>query len=183
MSAFVCLFLTLCASMLRCLLCPTLCDPMGYSPSDSSAHGILQARTLEWVAIPSSRGSSQLRDRTHISYVSALAGGFFTTRSLLLAGVFHKCQLSESEVTQLCLTLCYPVEYSPPGSSVHRIFWARILEWVAISFSRVSSQPRDWTSSPALQADALTSELPGSSCYFGYWFSTGLIYQLQTVGH
>ena len=42
-------------------------------------------------------------------------------------------------------TLCYPVEYSPPGCSVHGIFQARIVEWVAISFSRGSSQPRDWT--------------------------------------
>ena len=41
--------------------------------------------------------------------------------------------------------LCYPMEYSPPGSSVHGIFQARILEWVAISFSRGSSQPRDRT--------------------------------------
>ena len=49
----------------------------------------------------------------------------------------------ESEVAQSCLTLCYRVEYSPPGSSVRGIFEARILEWVAISFSRGSSQPRD----------------------------------------
>ena len=48
-------------------------------------------------------------------------------------------------VTQSCLTLCDPVKYSPPGSSVHRIFQARILEWVAISFSKGSSWPRDWT--------------------------------------
>ena len=41
------------------------------------------------------------------------------------------------------LTLCHPVDCSPSGSSVHGIFQARILEWVAISFSRGSSQPRD----------------------------------------
>ena len=46
--------------------------------------------------------------------------------------------------TQLCPTLCNPVDCSPPGSSVHGILQARILEWVAISFSRGSSQPRDW---------------------------------------
>ena len=46
-------------------------------------------------------------------------------------------------VAQLCLTLCDPVDCSPTGSSVHRILQARILEWVAIPFSRVSSQPRD----------------------------------------
>ena len=53
----------------------TLCDPMDRSPSSSSVHGILQARILEWVAIPFSRGSSWPRDRTH---VSCITGGFFT---------------------------------------------------------------------------------------------------------
>ena len=52
---------------------------------------------------------------------------------------------SESEVAQLCPTLCNPVGCSPPGSSVHGILQARILECVAISFSRGSSRPRDWT--------------------------------------
>ena len=45
---------------------PTLCHPMDCSPPGSSVHGILQARILEWVAIPFSRGSSRLRDQTHI---------------------------------------------------------------------------------------------------------------------
>ena len=42
---------------------------------------------------------------------------------------------SESEVAQLCLTLCDPMDYSLPGSFVHGIFQARVLEWVAIAFS------------------------------------------------
>ena len=46
-------------------------------------------------------------------------------------------------VAQLCLTLCNPVDWSLPGSSVHGILQARILEWVAISFTWGSSQPRD----------------------------------------
>ena len=50
-----------------------------------------------------------------------------------------------SEVAQSCLTLFDPMDRSSPGSSVHGIFQARVLEWVAISFSRGSSQPRDWT--------------------------------------
>ena len=49
------------------------------------------------------------------------------------------------KVTQLCLTLCNPMFCSPPGSSVHGILQARILEWAAVPFSRGSSQPRDWT--------------------------------------
>ena len=52
---------------------------------------------------------------------------------------------SESEVAQSCPTLCDPMAGNLPGSAVHGIFRARILEWAAISFSRGSSQPRDRT--------------------------------------
>ena len=54
--------LTLCVSAKLLQSCLTLCDPMDYSPSDSSVHGISQARMLEQVAIPFSRGSSLPRD-------------------------------------------------------------------------------------------------------------------------
>ena len=66
-----------CAKSLQ--LCPFLCDPVDCSLPGSSVHGILQARILEWVAMPSSRGSSRLRDRTHVSWSSCFAGRFFTT--------------------------------------------------------------------------------------------------------
>ena len=52
---------------------------------------------------------------------------------------------SESEVIQSCPALCDPMNCSLSGSSVHGIFQARILEWVAIFFSRGSSRPRDQT--------------------------------------
>ena len=55
--------------------CPTLCNPVDCSPPGSSIRGILQARILQWVAMPVSRGSSQSRDRTQVSHI---AGGFFT---------------------------------------------------------------------------------------------------------
>ena len=55
--------------------CRTLCNPMDCSPPGSSVHGILQARVLEWVAIPFSKGSSQPSNQTQ---VSCIAGGFFT---------------------------------------------------------------------------------------------------------
>ena len=64
-------------------------------------------------------------------------------------------------VTKLCLTLCNSMECSLPGSSVHGILQARILEWVAISFSRGSSQPRVKPGSRALQEDSLPTELRG----------------------
>ena len=55
--------------------CPTLYDCTVGSPPGSSVHEIIQARTLEWVAMPSSRGSSQPRDQTLVSHI---AGRFFT---------------------------------------------------------------------------------------------------------
>ena len=54
--------------------------------------------------------------------------------------------------------LCNPMDCSPPGSSVHGILLVRLLEWVADPFSWGSSQPRDQTQSPTLQADSLPSE-------------------------
>ena len=80
-------------------------------------------------------------------------------------------------VAQSCLTLCNPMNCGPPGSSVHGILQAR-LEWVAILFSRGSSQPRDLTWVSYNEADSLPSE-PHLSCIClevfkvilgGHWF-------------
>ena len=60
-------------------------------------------------------------------------------------------------VTQSCLTLCDPIDCSLPGSSVHWILQARILEWVAISFSRESSQPRNRTRVSCIAGTFFTS--------------------------
>ena len=66
------------------------------------------------------------------------------------------------------LSLCDPMDCSPPGSSVHWIFQARILEWVAIFFSRGSSQPRDGTQvSYIASRDAFPSESSGKPCQGG----------------
>ena len=62
-----------------------------------------------------------------------------------LTSLISMLSKSESEVAQLCPTLCNPMDCSLPGSSIHGIFQARILECIPISFSRRSSQPRDWT--------------------------------------
>ena len=67
---------------------------------------------------------------------------------------------SESEVAQSCPTLCHPVDCALPGSSVHGILQARILEWVAISFSRGSSRPRDRTQFSHIEGRRFN--LPGS---------------------
>ena len=67
------------------LSCLTLCNPMDRSPPGSSVHGILQARLLEWIAMPF---SSQPRDRTR---VSCIAGGFFTAEPLGKPANKHDC--------------------------------------------------------------------------------------------
>ena len=85
---------------------------MVFSTLGSSVYGILQARILECLAVSFCRGSSQPRDWTCISCITAAA------KSL-----------------QSCPILWDPIDGSPPGSSVPGILQARILEWVAISFS------------------------------------------------
>ena len=75
--------------------CPTLCDPMDCSSLGSSLHGILQARILEWVAIPSIRGSSQPRDQTQVSHI---VGRFFTVWATREAPKLNHT---------ICIILCY----------------------------------------------------------------------------
>ena len=73
-----------------------------------------------------------------------------------------------SEVAQSCPTLCDPMDCSPPGSLVHGIFQAWILEWVAISFSRGSSQPRDWTQVSRIVGRRFY-RLSYQGSFFWYW--------------
>ena len=70
-------------------LCPTLCDPIDCSPPGSSVHGISQARILEWVVIPSSKGSSQPRDRTHYYHTGRQILYHWATRETLRVTVLH----------------------------------------------------------------------------------------------
>ena len=77
--------------------------------------------------------------------------------------------VKSERVAQLCLTLRNLMDCSVLGSSVHGILQARILEWVAISFSRGSFQPRDCEpGSPTLQADSIPSEPPGKLIFLWY---------------
>ena len=117
----------------RCLVaqpCLTLCNPLDYSPQSYPVHELFQARILEWVAISSFRGSSWPRDQTHISCVSCISDRFLTAKA---PGNWKK----ESEKWS-----CSVVSDS---LRPHGPYQARILQWVAISFSRTSSQPRGWT--------------------------------------
>ena len=71
---------------------------------------------------------------------------------------------SESEVIQSCLTLRDPMDYSLPGSSVHGIFQARVLEWVAIAFSNAFMHAKSLQSCLTLY-DPMDSSPPGSSVH------------------
>ena len=103
---------------------------MDCSPSGSSGHGLSQARILEWVAISFSRVSSWLRDGTPIS---CLAGRFFTSESP--GKLFILPVAAAATSFQSCPTLCNTIDGSPPGYPIPGILQARILEWIAISFS------------------------------------------------
>ena len=116
-------------------LCLTVCDLRDGSPLGSSLHGILQAGILERVAMPSSRRSSQPRDRTHVSCV---AGGFFTTESL---GKPRYTMKSESESVSHSVM---PNSLRPHGLQPTRLlcpwdFPGKSTGMVAISFSKESS--------------------------------------------
>ena len=73
----------------------------------------------------------------------------------IYSGVTLHAWVRARSVIQLCLTLCDPMDYSLPDSSVHGISQARTLQWVALSFSRGSSQSENEPVSPAWQADSL----------------------------
>ena len=85
--------------------CLVLCNPMDYGPPASSVYRILQARILEWVAMPSSKGSAQPRDRTFISFMfPALAGGFFTasaTWEAMCQTILFQCEDTHPNVLRL----------------------------------------------------------------------------------
>ena len=109
----------------------TLCNPMDYSLPGSSVHGIFQARILEWVALP-----SPPRDLSDpgIKPMCPEAPELQADSLLLSHGVAHlywKVKVKSLSRVRLFATC----GLSPPSSSVHGILQARILEWVAISFS------------------------------------------------
>ena len=83
--------------------------------------------------------------------------------SICLAGFLIICACVHTKLLHLCPTLCDPMDGSPPGSSAHRILQARILEWVAILFSKDIPDLSIEPGSPVLQVEFLPSEPPGKS--------------------
>ena len=88
------------------------------------------------------------------------------------------CGCCCSLVNKSCPTLCYSVNYTPPGSSVHCISQARILEWVAISSSRDLPDPGIKTVSPALAGRFFTTEPPGKSYIYMFFFR---VFSLEVI--
>ena len=123
---------------------PTLCDPMNCSQPVFSAMGILQTRILEWVTMPSSRGSSQSRDWTQVSHI---AGGFFTIWAT------REAQLS---YTWFILKNKFPTNSLFPNSN----FWSEIFSSVpSVKFcslqNKVTSGGRSRTSSVGISKKPL----------------------------
>ena len=136
---------------------------MDCSLPGSSVPGILQARILEWVAIsffkeifPTQGWNPGLPHCRQMLYHLSHQGSL--SLKIMNSNYYTQQYIKHQVLTQSFLTLRDPMDCSPPGSSVHGTSQARILEWVAISFSRGFSQHRDPTGSPALQADSLASD-------------------------
>ena len=106
--------------------CLTLCNPMDCSLPGSSAHGIFQARVLEWVAIAFSASGpyKMLFDLIHVS--QGFPHRLVDKEPTCNAGVAAAAKSLQS---------CDPIDRSSPGSPVPEILQARTLEWVAVSFS------------------------------------------------
>ena len=111
------IFIIVCLCSKLHQLCLTLCDSTDCNLLGSSANGISQARILEWVAVPSSRGSSKPRDQTGLSYVSCTGGRV----------LYHCCHLGSPlghcycSFIQSCLTLRDPKHCSASGFSLHQL--------------------------------------------------------------
>ena len=106
-----------CACVLSHFSCVRLCDAMDHSLAGSLVHGILQARTQEWIVMSSSMAwISWPRNWTHVSYISCVGRLIVYYQSHLGSPVVHSVQFSS--VAQSCLTLCDPMDCSTPGFPV-----------------------------------------------------------------
>ena len=135
------------------LSCLTRSDPMDCSPPGSSIYGIFQARVLEWGAIVFSKRNAAAAAAKSLQSCPTLCNPIDSSPTRLPCpwdsqgkntGVgchfLLQCMKvkSKREVAQSSLTLSHPMDCSLPGSSVHGIFQARLLEWGATAFSKGS---------------------------------------------
>ena len=110
---------------------------MDCSLPSSSVYGIFQPRISEWIAISYSRGFSWPRDPTCISFICSIGRMVLChwTTWEALENRYKYVAAAAAKSLQSCLTLCDPIDGSPPGSPIPGILQARTLEWVAIAFS------------------------------------------------
>ena len=99
------------------LSCPTLWEPLDYSPQSSPVHGISQARLLEWVASSFSGGYFSPRDRTHIYCVFRIAGRFFTCYFICVYKYIHIYFLRRENwgvlaTKPIYMTVCIPSSHT-----------------------------------------------------------------------
>ena len=106
-----------------------------------ATHSSILAWRISWTEEP---GRLQFTGSQRVGYGWATKTVTLSLCSVVYKNIKSPCCLCVW-VAQLCATLCDPIDCSPPGSSIHGILQAGILEWVAMSFPRGSSQPRDWT--------------------------------------
>ena len=161
---------------------PGLLTGGGAQPSHCGGFSCCRAQAQSlWhrgLAAPQHVGSSQIRERTHVSPPGKPQSWSLTQASAFL---FFKGITVPCLVAQLCPTLRGPLDCGLPGSSLHGIFQARILEWVTISISRGSSWPWDRTRVSCLSCQRLAAGLFTTSttweaqmCY--WWTVTSLEY-------
>ena len=125
--------------------CPTLCNPVDCSLPGSPVHWIFQAIVLEWIAISFSRESSQHRDWTRVFHIVDRRFTVWATREV--HGRYMYCRYIFLVCVCVCALSCVWLCLTPPpGSSVHGIVQARILEQVAVSFSRGIFLTQGWNS-------------------------------------
>ena len=149
-------FLNACMPPKSLQSCPTLCNAMDHSPPGFSVHGILQTRIQEWVAIPSSRGSSQPRDRTHISQISCWQAGslplaptgkpefLYIPYKILLYSyppipMDSNLILSITQVKSIEVILDSSLSYLPPTQTINKFcsssLWNRSRVWLLLTTS------------------------------------------------
>ena len=159
--------------------CPTLCDPMDCSPLGSSVCGILQARVLEWAAISFSRGSSQPRVWTLVSYVSCIGRWILYPWDIGKAIIYSHAHsvikttssgrerlsvAATAKLLQLCPTLCDPIDGSPPGSTIPGILQAGVGSHFLLQYMKVKSESEVAQSCPTLR-NLMDCSPPGSSAH------------------
>jgi len=183
----------MCAKLLQS--CPILCDPMDYSLPSFSVHGIFQARILEWVAMPSSKGSSWPRNQTRVSYISCIGRCvcvsvcvcvcvcvFFFTTSAISQQIFDCCILPghwrwRIVLTALFFVLLYSdhLTYQIPASSLIFRDISAVLELLHFI---IVCDAELWTSPSLVYSSGFSRETEPMECICEYMYVSLCVYYI-----